>query len=221
MSFSIAEFIDADASQPIEPVGIEIIANDALDNIAHGAPGDAHHFGNLGFVCDLCEVGGHFFEGFCETASRSRPGKHLYKNTAIWALHASWRILEDEPDLSDAKVDPSNWFVTMIVSRADLPALGTARFLPGWPYQYDERVTVKMEAFDENAGDPDQFSDKLGGAHGFLLAFSCCGKHQKAGKTVRISIFWNKSVRNKMGMCQFSQEALSLPTMNAGEPKIS
>jgi hypothetical protein len=111
--------------------------------------------------------------------------------------------------------------MTMVIAGADLPALGTTRLAPGLPDLDDERVTAKMEAFYENTGNPDQFSDKLVGAHGFLLSFGCCGKHQIAGKTVRNSIFWKKSVRNMMGMCQHSHEGLGLPTADAGEPFFS
>ena len=128
---AVAELVHADAPQAVQPVGVELLGDDALDDVAHGAPGDPHHSGDLGLVGDLREVGGHLLEGPGEAAPRPGPGDELHADAAVRAFHAPWSVLEDKPDSADAEVDPSNRFVAMVVAGAYPAAARTSRQAPG------------------------------------------------------------------------------------------
>ena len=189
VAFAEAELIDADAYETVEPVWVELLGDDALDNVADGAPGDAHHPGDLGLVGDLSEVGGHLFKGPGEAAAWSSPGNHLDTDAAGGALHATRSVLDDEPDHADPEVDPADRIVTMVIAGSDLSAAGTSRLAPRRLHRKDDTDLLEVDTGDEKTGDPDQNSGKLGDAHGFLPAFGRFSKHQKALKTVRFSIF--------------------------------
>ena len=185
MALAKADLVDADTLETVEPPWVESFGDDALDDVAHGAPGDAHHPGDLCLVGDLGEVGGHLFEGSGETAAGPCPGNQLYTDAAVRTLHAPWCVFEDEPDRADTEVNPADWITTAVVAGADLPAAGTARPAPGRLHREDDTDLLKIYSGDEKTGDSDQDSGKLGDAHGFFPAFGRFCEHQKARKTVR------------------------------------
>jgi hypothetical protein len=87
-------------------------------------------------------------------------------------------------------VNPADWIATAIVAGANLSATGTARPVPGRLHRKDDTNFLEIDAGNEKTGDPDQDSGKLGDAHCFPSAFRGFGRHQKALKTVRFSIYW-------------------------------
>lgn len=169
--FAKAELIDADALEAVEPMGVELVGDNALYDIAYGPPRDAHHPGHFGLVGDLGEVGGHLFKVPGEAAIGPGPGNQFDTNTAAGTLHAPWNVFDDDPDRADTEVDPAHRFVPVVIAGTDLVAARAAWDLPRRPHPNDKRQTIKIEPFDEKTGNPDQFSDKLVGAHVFLPAF--------------------------------------------------
>jgi hypothetical protein len=189
MPFSVAELVDADATEVFEPFGIELVGNDTLDDLADRPPGDSHHSGDFGLVCDLCKVGGHFLERSGETAVRPGPGNLLDVDTAGGAFHASRRVFEDDPGCANVEVDPPSPLGPVIIAGTSLAAAGTSGFSPRWLHAEYDGEALEGDICDDSSGNPDEYSGKLGDAHCFPFSFWGLGKHQKVRKTVRISIF--------------------------------
>ena len=188
MSFSVAEFVYTDALKFIEAPWVEFVVDDALDDVADSGPGDAEHFGDLGLVGDLSEVGSHLLERFGEAAAWPSPWHHLDLDAAGRAFHSPRRIFEYEPDGSKVEVDPSSR-LPLVVARCDLSALGTSRQPPGRFHCGYEAEIFETNAGYEKTGDPYENFGKLGDAHVVSPDFGVCDEHQNIGKTVRISIF--------------------------------
>ena len=187
VSFSVAEFVHTDALDVAETPWVEFVFDYALDDVAYGGPGDAEHPGDLGFVGDLSEVGGHLLERFGETAVASGPW-HLFDfDSACMAFHTSGSVFEDDPDGSKVEVDPLPR-LPLVVAGCDLPALGTARQTPGRFHCGYEAEIFKTNAGYEKTGNSNKNFGKLGDAHDFLPV-SRCWRTPRNGKTVRISIF--------------------------------
>jgi len=185
---AVAELVDADALEVSEPVGVELLGDDALDDVADGGPGDAEDRGDLGLVRDLRQVGGHVLEVDGEAAVAPGPRHLLDVYAAIRAVDATRGVLEEDPECSDPEVDPASGR-SLVIARCDLAAAGAAWQPPAGPDPRDEAEVDKEDVGDEKIGDPDEDSGKLGDAHCLPLLSGVCGEHQKARKTVRVSIF--------------------------------
>ncbi len=85
--FAIAQLVDADDAQPVQPlVWSKQPTDDALDDAADGGPGDPHQSGNSRLVHTLREVGGLVFEGPREHRARFGPRQKLRPYTTARAI---------------------------------------------------------------------------------------------------------------------------------------
>jgi len=219
VSLSVAELVHADALEAVESFGVELVCDDALDDVAHGAPGYAHHPSDLSLVRDLCEVGGHLLEGPGEAAPRPGPGDELYANAAGGAFHAPWSVLENEPHRADTEVDPAYRFVTMVISGTYPAALLTARQAPGCLHWEDDTKLLEVDTGHEKTGDPYHYSGKLCDAHVFPPCFlAVVVNSKKHEKRALFNIWIAEWEEFSRGAAQAFGIWLRLPTPNAGEP---
>ena len=189
MVLSIAEFVHADALEAVESFRVELVGNDAFYDVAHGAPGDAHHFCDLCLVGNLCEIGGHLFEGPGEAAPRPRPWDHLHADAAVRALYAPRSVFEDEPHRADTEMYPPDRFAAMVVPGTYPPALRAARQTPGRLHRQNDTIFPEVDSCNEKTGNPNQNSGKLCDAHVSPLLSEVLVDIQKHGKPCAFQFF--------------------------------
>ncbi len=213
-----AELVDAYVPELVEPFGVEFVGDDALYDVSHGAPGDAHHTRYLGLVGDLGEVCGHLLEGSCEATPRPSPRDQLHADSAVGTLHASRGVLEDEPHRADAEVDPSDRLVAMVVAGAYPPALGASRQTPGGFHRKNDTGVTKVDTGDEKAGYTDKDSGKLGDAHCSPPLSGVLVDTRKHGKPCAFQFLGAERRKLRRGVGQVARRWPRLPTLDAGEP---
>lgn len=175
MSLSEAEFISADALQAVETVGIEIVFDDTLDDIAYRTPGNPHNLRDLGFVGDLHKIRSHLLERFGKTTVGSCPRHLLDADSAGRTLYSSRSVFKNESDRAETEMNPSNGVFAAVISGADPFALRTSRAFPRRFYGTDNNGGVFDNGpldhyFCHNkSGNIDDDSGKTVEAHGFLL----------------------------------------------------
>jgi hypothetical protein len=106
-----------------------------------------------------------------------------------------------------------------VVTWSDLSAVRAAGVSPGWPYPDDKTTPIEIEAFYEKTGNPDQFFDKLVGAHVLLPVpgLSCNAKKQEKSCAFQyLEVDSSKIIR---AVAQVAPSSDQRPTPNAGEPK--
>jgi len=144
------------------------LGDNALDDIANGAPRDAHNLGHCCFVGNLGHISGHLLKWPGKPTVGSGPRDHLHKDAAIGAFDAPWSVFKNEPGFTDSQMNPAYRLMTVVVARADLSASRTARFAPRRLQRKYETMPIEVDAGDEKTGNPDKNSGKLGDAHDFL-----------------------------------------------------
>jgi len=218
MPLSVAEFVDTDAFQIIESLGVQLVGDDAFDDVSYGPPGYSHNSGDLGLVSDLSQVSGHFLEGFCEATIGPCPRNKLYADAAVGTFHSPRRIFEDDSHSAEPEMYPTRWILAMIVTWANLAAPRTTRFFPGRSDADDDTIALKSDGGYEKIGDIDKNSGKLVDAHVVfpVLDFVVKPKKQKNHALFNLSAMFGTKLW--WGAARTANWCVQLPTLNAGEP---
>jgi hypothetical protein len=126
--------------------------------------------------------------------------------------------LENEPDRSNAQVNPVHWRVAAVVAGANLPAIRASRSAPRRRYREDEATFIEIDAGDEKTGNPDQYSGKLGDAHGLYPRFQDVVDTRKPENHARFNYFFLDIRKLRRAADHSAKKSGALPTLDAGEP---
>ena len=199
MPLSVAEFVDTDAFQIIESLGVQLVFHDPLNDVSYSPPGYSHNSGNLGFVGDLSQVSGHLLEGSGETTIRPCPRNKLYADAAVGTFHSPRRIFEHDSHGTKTEMYPTRWIFAMIVAWTNLAAPRTTRFFPGRSYTDYDTIALKSDASYEKIGNVDKNSGKLVDAHCFPSVLRVVVDTQKPGKRCAFQFIGKIFIETQVG----------------------
>jgi len=190
VTLSVAELVDADRAQSIEPLWVEPTGDDALDDGTNRLPGDAHELRNLCLVCNLSEVGDQFLEVPGEATALRSPGDLLgHDAVAAWATHTARGVRHPQGKAPKGQVSPVAHGALVILRRLTATFSAT-RFLPRRTnFQNEAALLVHLDRSDEQLADSDELSEYCGDAHGFLPHVICRKTTDKAGASCAFQYF--------------------------------
>jgi len=219
MPLSVAEFVDTDAFQIIESLGVQLVGDDAFDDVSYGPPGYSHNSGDLGLVSDLSQVSGHLLEGSGETTIHPCPRNKLYADAAVGTFHSPRRIFEHDSHGTKTEMYPTRWIFAMIVTWTNLAAPRTTRFFPGRSDADDDTIALKSDTGYEKIGNVDKNSGKLVDAHCCPLVFGFVVNIKKQENRALFNLSAMFETKLMWGAARMADWCGQLPTLNAGEPQ--
>ena len=162
---AVRELVDPDERQAVESGGIESLADDPLDDLAHGHPGDPHGLGDRGLVGHASQVRRALLERRAEPATARTPGNLFVDDAAAGAFHPARSVAQPDPRRAEAEVAPLA-SLPLIVARRPLPAAAAARFLAPRPYLEHDSLGADFSRVHHDARDSQKRFEYLCHAHG-------------------------------------------------------
>ena len=104
---AVADLIDTDPIQRLEPAGVEQLGHPAVDDRGDGFPAAAHQGGHRGAVGALSQPQHHVLEIAGMPRPRARPGQLLGAHPALRALHPADLIDQPQPASTQVQVSPA------------------------------------------------------------------------------------------------------------------
>jgi len=159
------ELVDADDGEIVQARRVELLADDALDDGADGAPVDAGQLADRRLAHLLREVGHQLFHAPREARLRRRPRHRLHVHAAVLASDAPRGVAQQRHRLAERQVAPEPR-LPRLVDGARLAALGAARSPPARLHVDDQLFPLEHDVFHARRDDAQQASEYGGDAHG-------------------------------------------------------
>src|SRR4051812_49390217 len=166
----VADLVDADEHEAFEPVGVEVIGDDALDDRADGSPADPQQPGDrreghlLGQPRDgVLEVAG-------VTRARPRPWDGFEPDPAVAAPELAQLALDPAARRAEIEVPPALDAAPVDLQRPDLAARRAAPSAAPQPDRHDDALRAEADVDHGCPGQAEQPLECRGDAHVALLA---------------------------------------------------
>jgi len=152
LALAVAELVDANATQAHEPVRVEPVGHDALDDVSHRSPTEPQQLRDCRLVRELRQVGGHLLEVRGEATAELGPRHPLDTHATLGAVHPAHRVLQPDDDRAPGQRSPAPWLSEPVVARR-LAVTPTAARSPPLRTHRDHQVAFLEPERHHHEGD--------------------------------------------------------------------